>query len=207
MLQYGVQYAEVIALIFSILYLNKYIANTARWIPVYLLVVVIVEFIGEKLLHNQWIYNILGAFELVVFAYIFITTVRESSLKRIILLSFWVGLTALAADGIFITQSFKIFLSNGFAFVSMAMATMGIVFLLAMAKSERVIFQSKILLYWVVLGLLFFHLCNLPVTVFANELIEIGNVNNILIIQSIAAITMYGCFTIGFVWSRKEYNY
>ena len=67
----------------------------------------------------------------------------------------------------------------------------------------RIVFAEK----GSVLGLLFFHLCNLPVTVVMTDLFEIGNVDNILIVQSIAAIAMYSFFIIGFIWSRKEYNY
>ena len=157
--------------------------------------------------YDQWLYNLSSIAELLIFSYIFYFTVKDKGMKRIILIIFIISVLALLIDFILVKGTITIWWSYGFGFVGLGLSAMGIVFLIEMARSERVINQTRILLYWVVLGLLFFNLCNLPVTVLTNDLLDIGNVNNILVIQSIAGIAMYFCYVIGFIWSRKDYNY
>jgi len=198
---------EGLALLCSLIYLKKYIKTPAKLIPVYLSFVFCIEVVALGLAFDQWMYNLLGLIELVIFAYIFYFTTKRGNSKKIILISFLISVILILVDALIITETFYTFLSNAFGFVSLGISIMCFVFLLELAKSDKVIYQNRILLYWVVLGLLIFHLCNLPVTVLTNDLFEIGNVENILIIQSIAVIAMYSCYIIGFIWGQKEYNY
>jgi hypothetical protein len=206
LLQNGVFYLEGLALLCSLIFLKKYIHTPAKVIPLYLMMVFVIEYMGSEMADDQWLYNILGMAELLTFTYIFYGTAKGKGSKKIVLSAFLIGAVFLIIDAFLITETFYEFLSNGFGFVSIGIAVMGFVFLLEMAQSDKIIHQNRILLYWVVIGLLIFHLCNLPVTVLTNDLFEIGNVDNILIILSVAGISMYSCYIIGFIWSRKEWN-
>ncbi|MDF1697277.1 MAG: hypothetical protein P1U56_15645 [Saprospiraceae bacterium] len=197
---------ECLALLAGLFYYKKYWESPSKWVLIYLFFVVTVEIMGLKMAHDQWMYNILGLMELLVFSYVFYCSVTEPKSKRIILWACLVSVLYLIIDGLFITKSFLVFLSYAFGFISLGISLICFVFLFEMTKTERVLYQNRVLLFWVVIGLLTFHLCNLPVTVLTNQLLEIGNFENIITIQSVASLVMYTCFIIGFVWSHRKYN-
>ena len=198
---------EGLALLFSLIYIKKYFNTPAKLIPFYLFFVFGVELVSISLAFDNWMFNLLGVLELFVFTYIFYFTVKGKSSKKIIVSAFLGCILALVIDAVFITKSIFTFLAIAFGFTSLGIVIMCFVYLLELAKTEKVVHQNRILLYWVVIGLLFFHLCNLPVTVVTNDIFDIGRVNTILLIQVITALAMYMCYIIGFIWSRKEYNY
>lgn len=205
-LHYTVYVAEVLALVCAMIYIKKYIHRPARLLPVYLTIVVLVETLGFIVYSNQWMYNLLGVAELVIISLVLYRSVESKFARSVIGGSFILSVVLLFVDAVFVTKGVNDFWSTSFSFVSVGTTFMCFAFLFELARSEKVMYLNRLLLYWVVIGLLIFHLCNLPVTLFTHELISIGNVETFLIIQSIAATAMYCCYIIGFVWSKKEWN-
>ncbi len=203
-LQYGVHFFEAVAFIYSLVYLKKYINTPAKVLPVYLGLVLLVESMGATMGYDQWMYNLLGIVEALVLAYVFYFSVEKKNSRYVILLALSVGILTILLDLTIYTGTIFYFLSMAFGFVSLGITVMCLVYILELVQTEKVIYPKKILLYWVVIGLLFFHVCNLPVTVLMNSSIKIGSNDALLFIQSIAAIAMYIFYTIGFIWSQKE---
>ncbi len=79
-------------------------------------------------------------------------------------------------------------------------------YLFEMTKTEIIIHQYRVLMYWLSIGLLVYHLCNLPITVLVNNLTEYGDSDILWAIQSSASLLMYFCFIIGFILSKWKYN-
>jgi len=202
----SVLYLEWIAMLFGLIFLKKYWKAPVRLVPLYLICVVTIEYIAFDLSNDQWLYNLLGILELLIFSYVFYSSVKGIGSKKIILAACFCGILFLLVDIFFITKTFFTFLSYAFGIISLALSLMCFVYLFEMTRSEKVLHQNRVLLYWIVIGLLTFHLCNLPVTVLTNQLLEIGNVQNILEIQNVAGIAMYICFIIGFIWTQERYN-
>ncbi len=202
----GVFYIEGLALIVGLIFIKKYWKTPSFLIVIYVGLVYGVEFFGLRIENNQWLYNLLGFSELLLVATTFYLTTKEGVSKKIILVLTFICAVFLLCDSLFITQSFYKYLSYAFGFVSLGISTMCLIYLFELTRTEKVLYQGRTLLYWVSIGLLVYHLCNLPITVLSNKLIEIGNSEALLSIQSISCIVMYSCFIIGFIWSKRKYN-
>lgn len=195
---------EGITLLFGLIYSYKFWQTPVRMILVYLAIVFGIEYYTLNYFpnDNQWLFSILSLSELLIFTYIFYNSVEGEKFKKIILASCLSCLFFLVIDGLFITKNFEYYLSLGFGFASLGISVMCFIYILEMTKTEKVLNQYRELLYWIVIGLLLYHLCNLPATLLVNSIDE-GNIDLILNIQSIVGIGMYLCFIFGFIWSRR----
>lgn len=199
---------ESLTLLIGVIYSKKYWNSPCKYILVYLFVVFILDSLAGLVFstNNQWLYNLISFFELSILTFVFYRSTIKILHKRAIAVLFVLSTSMLVIDGIFITQSFQGYLSYGFGLSSISIATMCFIYLNAIARTEKILNVSRILLFWVVVGLLFYHLCVLPITVMVNQLDDIGNPENLLLIQSLSSIVMYVSFIIGFIWTQKEYN-
>lgn len=199
---------ELITLITGVIYSKKYWNSPSKYILLYLFVVFILDSLAGLVFktNNQWLYNLVSFFELSILTFVFYRSTIKTLHKRAIAVLFVLSMSMLLIDGILISQSFLGYLSYGFGLSSISIATMCFIYLNAIARTEKILNVSRILLFWVVVGLLFYHLCVLPITVMVNQLDDIGNPENLLLIQSLSSIVMYVSFIIGFIWTKKEYN-
>ena len=197
---------QKLAFITGLVFILKIWKTPSFPILIYLGLVLSTEYFGEALADDQWLYNLLGVTELLAVSYMFYNSVKENLSKKIILIVFYCCLLFLFVDFMFITETINKFLSFAYGFMSFGISIMCFLYLYEIAKTEMVLNQNRVLQYWLSIGLLIFHLCNLPITVLINDLFKIGYVRELLGIQTISSIIMYSCFTIGFIWSKRKYN-
>lgn len=202
----SVLYLEGFALLIGLIFLYKYWKLPASLIVLYLAIVFGVELINKDGVDNQWMYNLVVGSELIFLTIIFYFSVEDSVLKKIILGLFASCLVFIVCDVLLITQTPYKFLIYAFGFESLCISIMCIVYLFEMTRTEKVLYQNRDLLYWICVGLLLFHMCNLPITVLSNNLFEFGDTFTLLSIQSIASLAMYCCFIIGFIMSKWKYH-
>lgn len=205
-LNQSIVYIIGITFIIGLIFSKKYWNRPSVLILVYLGIVFGIEVICITVLNNQWLYNIQSASEFIIVAIIFYRSVDEVISRKIVLSLFVLGMVCLIANAIFISSIWT-YLTYGFGFASVAISFMCFVYLFEMAKTEEIIYQSRVLLYWLSIGLLVYHLCNLPITVLINNLPKIGNVDVLLTIQSVSGLVMYFCFISGFILSKWTVNF
>lgn len=165
-----------------------------------------VEHICREIPNNQLIYNFLGIFELLILSFVFYDSVTEALSKKIIKFIFFCCIILLLVDLMFITGSISIFLSYFHGFASLGIAFICFVYLLEIVRSDKIMQQFRMFLFWVSFGLLTFHLCNLPITVLINRIEDFGDVDTLMTIQNVASIVKYGCFITGFIISKWSNN-
>lgn len=203
---------EILSAVMALIFFKKYKDQSTRWILLNLWFVVIVELCAMQLrkynLANQWLYNILGVLEIVVFQYIFYRESTSSIAKRIIKCSAIVSIIAVIVEGlIYSKQPFLSFLNYSFAISSFLIAVSALLYLRQVVRTEKILYLKSVLLFWISIGLLFYHICNLPITVLSNVLLDLDvDTYGLLLIQAFAGILMYVCFILGFIWSKKKYN-
>jgi hypothetical protein len=199
---------EFLTLLIGIVSYRKFWDTPSKYILVYLFIVFVVDSVAGIALvsNNQWMYNFLSFSEISILAFIFYKSIPNNLHKNVIAGLYILCVSVLLIESIFIAKTFMNYLSYGFGLSSISIAGMCFIYLNAIARTEKILNLSKILLFWVVVGLLFFHLCVLPITVMIHQLPEIGNTENILFIQHFMSIVMYVSFIIGFIWTQKEHN-
>ena len=202
----SVLYMEGFALLAGLYFLIRNYRSTLSLLVLYLAIVFTVEYINIDGDDNQWMYNLVGICELLFLTIIFYKAIEDSANRKIILGLCLSCLIFIVIDALFITGTFSKFLTYAFGFESLCISIICSIYLFEMAKTEKVLDQNRDLLYWVCIGLLIFHLCNLPITVLSNTLLEYGDPKTLLSVQSISSLAMYCCFIIGFIMGKWKYN-
>ena len=197
---------EGFALLAGLYFLVGNWKSTLSLLVLYLAIVFTVEYINIDGANNQWMYNLVGVCELLFLTVIFYYAIEDSANKKVILGICLSCLIFLLGDLLFITGTHEKFLTYAFGFESLCISIMCSIYLFEMAKTEKVLNQNRNVLYWVCIGLLIFHLCNLPITVLSNTLLEYGDPVTLLSVQSISSLAMYCCFIIGFIMDKWKYN-
>lgn len=195
-----------LALTIGLIYSKKYWKTPSGYILIYLGLVLIIEYSGAKFSNNHWMYNIQSFSELLTVSIIFYLSVKGNTSKNIIIALFGICMIILLADLLLITKSFNIYFSYSFGFISLAIPLMCFVYLFELAGTEKILNQNRVLLYWLSIGLMIYHLCNLPNTILINEIFKIGHYDILYTIQSLSSIAMYSFFIIGFIWSYRKCN-
>jgi len=197
---------EYLAFFIGLISINKIWKTPSFPIIIYLGLLICVEYIGRQMRDDQWIYNLLGIVDLSVISYIIYNSVKEAISKGIIRITFACCILFFLIEMFFITGTIMKFLSYSYGFVSLAISIMCFLYLFELTRTEKIINQYRVFQYWLCIGLLVFHLCNMPITILNNKLEDIGNLDVMLSIPSILSIIMYSCFIIGFIWSKRKYN-
>ena len=198
----------VIALTFliGIFNIKKYWNTPSVYLLIYLGIVLLIEFLGSIIENNHWLYNIQSLIEFLTYALIFYSSVKHKKSKVIIIGLTVICILYLGYEICFIKETFNEYLSHAFGLISFAIPLMCFVYLFEMMESEKILNQNKVLLYWICIGLLIYHLCNLPATVLINDLNGLREYYILYTIQALSSIAMYSCFMIGFIWSDRKYN-
>ena len=202
----SVIYVIALTLLVGIYNAKKYWKTPSGYILIYLGILLLVEYLGAILKNNHWLYNIQSFSELLTITGIFYFTVKERVSRLIVLSLIGFCLLFMVYELLFIAESFRSYLSYTFGLVSFAIPLMCFVYLFELTKSEKILNQNRVLLYWMCIGLMVYHLCNLPTTILINDLFELDYYAVLYSIQALSSITMYVCFIIGFIWSYRAYN-
>lgn len=203
---------EILSAVMALVFFKKYKDQSTRWILLNLWFVVIVELCAMQLrkynLANQWPYNILGIVEIIVFQYIYFEESTSIAAKRIIKIFALLSLSTIVIEAFFYSEvPFMSFLNYSLAISSFLIAVSALLYLRQLVRTEKILYLKSVLLFWISIGLLFYHICNLPITVLSNVLLDLDvDTYGLLLIQAFAGILMYVCFILGFIWSKEKYN-
>lgn len=208
----SISVAEILCALVASIFFFKYKSSSLKWLLVHLWLIVIGELVGMKLyfagLENRWIYNLLGVEEFVIFMYIFYGLTTKDKLRKVIKTLSVIGVSLIGIDALFFTKTiYDAYLNYTFALTSIFIASVSIWYLLEMVRSDKVLDLKKNLSFWLAVGLLFYYLCTLPVTILSNIIPEIweSNGNVTMMVQTISSYLLYGSFILGFIWTKK-YN-
>ncbi len=204
-------FLEIVCAITATICLRKYKHSATKWIVVYLWTVCIIELLPtispDLKVENVFLYNMLGIVEFSTLSYIFYKEINTAFFKKVVFTSIMIFALILSYN-IWATHFQKnVFYNIAFGCSSLLISLYCCFYFYYVARTEKILHLYRTLLTWICIGLLVYHLCNLPITVLNNLLDVIDQDVSVLIILAICGSIMYICFIIGFLWSKKRYNY
>jgi len=201
-------YAELGALITSLLTYRALKGTAFRLFPFFLLFIVVVELAGDytgRVLHynNAWFYNFSTTLEFIFYTHIFSRTLRNPVYKKMTL-GFMVCFPLLVLLNMAFIQGFTEFHSYTNALGSISMIIFCCFFFYELLLNPLEGELHKVPMFWISTGILFFYLGDLSFDLLYNLLKNdaIGrdlfkSINNNLI------LILYSCFIIAFLCQRS----
>lgn len=175
----------------------------------YLLFILFTESLSQILReYNLIIYNF-HALVSFSFYFLFFKQIFKAKKNRQIMLVFLtVFLLFLLFDIFVLTKSiyYKL-LNNTIVFGSFLTVITLILFLFEIIKNESIVFNiKKTFVFWISVGLLLFNIGILPIMITINYL-NVGNNEIYSVIIAVLNYIMLCCFTFGYIYADKKYNY
>jgi len=202
-----VHIVELIAAIIATRNFKKYRYSNERYFLFFLWFTVLID--GTNAIMNSvfnieisWLHEVFTVTSFLFYFYWYYTIFRNGFFKK----------TALFFATIFgcLTIAAKVFpnemAGKGYAFISGAIGILVMTFFhfYQLLKSNEVLIIKHKLSFWISTGLLLFYIGIIPLILLASYL-DIGGSNYKTILLSLNVV-LYGCYIIGFLWTKKEYN-
>lgn len=203
---FAIPLIELIAALFATYHLRKYYSSNERYFFYFLWFTFLMDFTGVVRdqffgLKSTELYNVFAIVGFLFYFYWYYTVLKSKKFKSVALISalLYIGITVL-------TYIYPQYSGQGYAFVTAAIGLLVLTFLhfYQLLTGDEVLIVKYKLSFWISTALLLFYIGILPLMLLA-EYIEIKGMNYMLVLLSLN-ITLYGCYIIGFIWTKKQYN-
>ncbi len=209
-LKQSIKYVELLAAIVGSIYFYKYKSTPLKYFLMLLWLVVCVEFFGKfyfKIFHSNYIvFNIYHFINFTTLLLLYRALIENRVYKKWV--SFFVPTYIIS---FFINLSFQDYFTQiqTFPFIIGALLVIiSIIFyFLEVLNTNKVLYVSKNLLFWISIGLLIYFVGKIPTRLMRNYWAEISYYESIFIVEYILSIFMNICFIIGFICTGKQRQY
>lgn len=213
LLIYSLNACEVIACITGFWYWHK-IKNTYwKWFPIYLLIIVINEFLGryltciENYSWNNYLFRFWGIpIQFFFFYWLFYRQAKDKIEKKIVVVSVLVYIISFIVDVLYLRGERMWFFSFSYTTGNLLLVILIINYLLKFINSDEIIYYKRSMMFWVAIGLTIFYLGTFPFYALRNTLFY--NYENIFYgynyIQLIFGCLMYLVFALSFIWGKPK---
>ena len=208
MYEYFVPTFELIAAILATIFYKKYEKSSEKYFLHFLWFTFFIDailgnFISEFLkINNYWLLNIYMLLSFVFYFNWYRIILKSKRLKLIItILSLLFVIFALYN---FRVKNWEEYHTNTFIFGAFINLITSIAYFLQLLGSRDIIHVEYKLSFWIATGLLLFNICMIPFFIFSDLLSSREFLYQIILV-SLNAI-LYTCYSVGFIWNKKEYN-
>ncbi len=209
-LKHTIKYIELAAAIVGSIYFYKYKHTPLKYFLMLLWLVVFVEFFGKfyfKVFYSNYIvFNIYHFINFTTLLLLYRAVIENKDYKKwvglfipIYIVSFFVNL--LFQDYFTQIQTFPFIIGGLLVIISI------IFYFLEILNTNKVLYVSKNLLFWISIGLLIYFVGKIPTRLMRNYWTEISYYESIFIVEYILSIFMNICFIIGFICTGKQRQY
>lgn len=207
-LTYIIILLEIVASILATINYSKFSESKEKLFPIFLWFTVLVELLGSFLaeilaISNYWLYNLYTLVSFLFFYYWYRLILNEAKHRIVI------GIFAIIFSGVaiwnFIFESWELY--HKYTFVTGALFTLicTILHFWQLLNSDEVLEVKYKLSFWISTGLLLFNMGMIPFMLLSEYFDFSGNAYYIFIIIGLNLI-LYGCYSIGFLWTKAKYN-
>lgn len=189
------------------IYLGKYRHSKERYFVYFLWFTFLLEFIAGLIgyifsMDNEWMYNI---FMLISFSFYlswYYSILQRKGLKKTIIV--FTALFVCIAFWSFAFQSWSSY--HKYTFVTGALLTMvcTIFHFWQLLNSDEILEVKYKLSFWISTGLLLFNMGMIPLMLLSSHL-NFSEIQFYILIITLNII-LYGCYSIGFLWTKEKYN-
>ena len=204
-LPYFLPLIELTAAIIATVYFKKYLASNEKYFLFFLWYTFLMDLTGVCLdynsVDNNFIYEIFTVSSFLFYFYWYYLILKFKIFRKITVL-----LTAIFIVMTIITHTISSLGGQGYAF---ATGAIGILMLTLfnfyqLLNGDEVLNVKYKLSFWISTALLLFYLGIIPLILLSKYLDIKGLSNNIILLS--LNIILYGCYIIGFIWTKKKYN-
>ncbi len=204
---------ELITAIIGTLYYKKYKGTKLKYFVFYLWYTAINEIVVgiylKRYLKIEWgdlLYNI---YYIISFVYLFILYRNYLNSKRnknvvvtfVISYSVFLIVNGFYQNYIYELQILPYIAASGFLVITIFL------YFFEILNSEKVLNVKKNLLFWISIGLVLYHIGNIPFRILRNYYTDWTDVTVSFLLGVFLTITMNICFIIGFIWSNRKQLY
>ena len=154
--------------------------------------------------YNHWLFNLLYFIFFVVVLKMYSRSIKNSRHKKwinnFIILYIIISIINWSFIQSFIFEMSELPFVAGSVFLIISI----VFYLIELLQSEKVIVFHRILLFWISIGLLFFHSGTIPFSLKYNEYSLFPDFDKLFLIIYVLSFFMYTIFIFGFIWSNKE---
>ncbi|NND63831.1 MAG: hypothetical protein HKN48_11645 [Flavobacteriaceae bacterium] len=206
-LLYIINCLEFSAAITATVYYSKYIFSSEKYFLFFLWYTFFVDLLGASLrpmfgMDNYWLYNAFTITSLLFYFYWYYT-ILKSHLFRKWVVFFTIVFSAVAVFSLFY-QSWNEYHKYTFVTGALFVLVLTVFHFYKLLNSDEVLIVKYKLSFWISTALLLFYMGMIPL-MFLTEFLDISGISYKIIIVSLNLI-LYGCYIIGFVWTKKKYN-
>lgn len=194
------------AAIFATVFYSKYVDSNEKYFLFFLWFTFAIDVTGvirDQIfsMKSTLLYSIFVIVSFLFYFYWYYTVLKSKIFKLMAVLSavLFIGITL-------VTQIVPNLEGQGYAFVTGAIGLLVLTFFhfYQLLTGDEVLIVKYKLSFWISTALLLFYIGILPLMLLA-EHIEIKGMNYTIILLSLNII-LYGCYIIGFIWTKKKYN-
>lgn len=206
-------FIEIAACITGFVYFKKLRGFYWKWLPFYLLFIVLVEFTGRYLSamnlisYNILMYKFIGMpLQFLFFYFIFYKHEYFKHTRKWIVIGAAIYLASIFFESIFLTTKSYWFNSFSYSTGNIILLILLIVFFLKFIQTDAILNFTKNLMFWFCLGLLIYYLGSLPFWALRNVLVEKYRTvfENYYMVSLILSYCMYLSFITGIILCKKK---
>jgi len=208
-LVYVINFLELIAVIIAIISFDKYKNSNEKFFLYFLcysfLIDILGAVVGDLLLkNNAWVYNTFIITSFLFYFSWYYNILKKSIFKKWVLV-FSVLFILVAVYNLFL-GSWATYNSMTFFVGALSLLVLTLFHFYQLLNSNEVLFVKYKLSFWISTGLLLFYMGMIPLMYLMEmEYTGINYLSYIIILLSLNVV-LYGCYTIGFIWTKKNYN-
>jgi len=206
-LLYVITLLELIAFVVAVVTFEKYKNSNEKYFLFFLCYTFFIDILGAIigdvfLKNNAWVYNTFIITSFLFYFSWYYNVLKNTTFKK----------SVLAFAGFFLLVAlYNVFFGSWNTYNSFTFFT-GAVFLLLLTlfhfyqllNSDEVLIVKHKLSFWISTGLLLFYMGMIPLMYLMEKVyIEIDDLSYLIILLSLNLV-LYGCYIIGFIWTKKS---
>ena len=199
---------EFAAALMAIVHYRKYRASNEKYFLIFLWYTFLVDLVGAALGHiynvdNYWLYNGYLVTMYLFYFYWYYQILKSNAFRRFT--RFFSAVFILVALASFIWQPMDNYHMYTFNVGALFVLILTVFHFYQLLNDDQVLIVKYKLSFWISTGLLLFSVGMIPLFSLS-EYLDFQGAGYIITLVSLNVI-LYGCYIIGFIWTKKSYNH
>ncbi len=200
-------FLELLAAVVGTVYYRKYSESNEKYFLYFLWYTLLIELTGDVVGYafsadNFWVYNGFIISSFLFYFYWYYSILKRKRFRRTIIV-FTVAFLLVASYSL-IYEDWSQYHSYTFLTGASFVLVLTVFHFYKLLNSDEVLIVKYKLSFWISTALLLFYMGMIPL-MFLTVYADLNDISYLIIILSMNLI-LYGCYIIGFLWTKKEYN-
>ncbi len=211
-LRFCIVYLALLSGIFGLIFWHKLPNNKAKLFLISIWFSVLTEVVGKYFtawtgLLNYYVFNFYILVIFIIYIILLKSLLKKIAYKNIAGISLFFYLIFYTLNFFFFQNEFGQIFTNSYAVGVIIIIILSFLYLLELFSTNLVLNYSKSIFFWFVMGILIFYVPFLPFMLSLDWFLIDYNSSVYGLILFFLNLLMNFCFSIGFIWSEKRYNY